>query len=108
LIFDGRPVLIEAGSPPYMNPQAEVYFDATDGHNTLTLENEAAIPADTRELVAPLTEAYGEVTLQLADAYPSLRSWNRKIYWSPNRLRLEEVLRSEDVKQIAPFITCHL
>jgi hypothetical protein len=107
LIWHGRPILIEAGTPDYGNSLMKTYFHSAVGHNVLQLGTE--FPADPahpdktlplpgwqkEKAIAPiavreLTAQGGDVTVSCAKGYDDLAHWDRRVRWQADWMKVSD------------------
>ncbi len=108
-ILDGRPLLIEAGTPSYSHPLMGSHFASGYGHNVLQLGLEEPRPVEAGTtfaprgwqqlgVVAPLTvrrlnAAGGEVSLRVASGYDRLDEWRRDVTWDDREVCVRDEVR---------------
>ncbi len=97
-IADGRPILIEAGTPSYDHSRMGSHYSSGVGHNVLqigTADPDAAVDPghevwqpgwQKRGGVAPiavqrLEQSGGEVTVDASACYDGLARWERRVTW---------------------------
>ncbi|MCP4643065.1 MAG: heparinase [bacterium] len=120
-IANGRPVLIEAGTPSYHNPLMMTHYTTGAGHNVLQLGTEfpeeranagehVKLPGwQPRGVVAPITvtrldETGGEATVTIAGGYDNLAEWRRTAQWTASKLTVvDEVTLQEGAKDVVLF-----
>jgi hypothetical protein len=126
LIRGGKPVLIEAGTPDYSNPNMFVHYQSDAGHNVLrigTFFPEEPYPMfghDTqyegwqrKGCVAPievrrLNDAGGAVVVDATRCYPALEHWYRTVEWSADELTVEDDVQLEEGRQEIVLFRWHL
>jgi len=108
-IVEGRPILIEAGTPSYANPKLATHYASGVGHNVLQVglvapENagnaarlhpprgwqraKAVVPL----VVHSLNRLGGEVEFDAAQAYEGVLKWNRHVSWDASTLRIGDTV----------------
>ena len=111
-ILDGRPILIEAGTPSYSHPLMGSHFASSYGHNVLQVGLEEPRPVaagetltqpgwQERGVVAPiavrrLDAAGGDVSLRIAKGYDRLAEWRRDVTWDDRAVRVHDDVRLEE------------
>ena len=96
-ISNGRPILIEAGTPHYSHPLMGSHFASGVGHNVLQIgttgpsavnAGETLAPPgwQQRGIVAPITVRQldaegGDVGIEVTSGYDALTSWRRDVSW---------------------------
>lgn len=107
-IFRGKPILIEAGTPSYDNPNLAKLYRSAVGHNVLE------IPAvEMRKVPAPITVRRldgdgGEVSVDPGAGYPALARWMRKVTWNARRVTVVDEVAMAQGKSEAAVIRWHL
>ncbi len=103
-IIAGRPVLVEAGTPPYGTPEAARLYTGLAGHNVLQVGLSSNGSSANRRRVAPievhrLDAAGGHVTVDATSCHPEASLWRREITWDADHVRIHDkvVLHKPDV-----------
>ena len=119
-IARGKPVLIEAGTPPYSHPEIHRLFCTGVGHNVLQLGTEMPdtpahgtplppVPGWQIKRIAPmavqaLNAAGGKATVDGTACYEGLKRWQRRVTWSDGQLTVQDdVVVAEDREQVVLF-----
>lgn len=111
LIFKGKPILIEAGTPAYHHPRMMSHYSSSLGHNVLQIGT-ATPESDHSDAgkqvilpgwqkaggVAPITverldHEGGNVSLDLSRCYDGLQSWNRTVSWKADLLEVTDEIQ---------------
>lgn len=108
LIFNGKPILIEASTPPYHNKQMRTHYQPYAGHNVLDLGSGAAQKDVAPMAVARLDESGGEVTVDGAACYPGVQRWERHVQWNSQHLIVNDTVELEADKQDEIIFRWHL
>ncbi|MFA5689802.1 MAG: heparinase II/III family protein [Kiritimatiellales bacterium] len=107
LIFNGKPVLIEAGTPGYSDPVYKSYYRSVAGHNVLQVGDNVNIGKGIATLThTNITETSGEVTMRTGLAagmayYPV--EWSRNVSWqcsSANRVAVQDGVKLESLQNV--------
>lgn len=105
----GRPILIEAGTPPYEDPRIGSHYKSGAGHNVLQLgpvlpkkpgrAPAFQIPAGWQPLktVAPiklnrLDALGGDVVVRVNAQYDGLQTWQREVGWTADALTVRDAV----------------
>ncbi len=124
-IANGKPILIEAGTPSYDNKLMMTHYTTGVGHNLLQLGTAfPEKPADAgqyvslpgwqkRGTVAPITVHRldadgGDVTVDGADGYRNVRQWLRRVTWTADNLAIQDDVALVDGKQDIVLFRWHL
>ncbi|MFH1742839.1 MAG: heparinase II/III family protein [bacterium] len=120
-IANGKPILIEAGTPSYSNPDMGVHYASGAGHNVLqvgTFFPERPYPVQSTPYysgwqppggIAPiavhrLDEKGGSVLVDCSDCYPDVEKWMREVEWTGRELTVsDEVALKEGTQDIIVF-----
>lgn len=87
----GQPLLIEAGSPDYGDPEYGIYASAA-GHNVLQAgmpkgkNVRASCPID----VQTLDNNGGKISIECRDAYTGVHSWKRMVQWDDSKVTISD------------------
>jgi hypothetical protein len=107
LIFGGKAILIEAGTPSYSNPDMGVHYASGAGHNVLqvgTFFPKRPYPVQSRAdyagwqrargiapiTVARLDEQGGAVTVDGSRCYAETKRWQRHVTWTAGTLTVRD------------------
>ena len=108
LIANGKPILIEAGTPVYHHPQIHSHFSTGYGHNVLQLGLEEPDQSNTigdppsgwqlKKSVAPLTvhrldEDGGDVAVDGTQCHAGLERWHRRVVWDAGELTVSDSVK---------------
>ncbi|NQT91508.1 MAG: heparinase II/III family protein, partial [Lentisphaerae bacterium] len=123
-VANGRPILIEAGTPSYGHPHIHGMYTSGVGHNILQLgvdireediSNDDANPVGWQDpgVVAPikvhkLDEAGGHVGLALDHGYEGLKLWERDVRWDCEGLVVTDSVTLADGCRDAVLFRWHL
>ena len=123
-VAHGRPILIEAGTSTYGNPDLHRLYTSCVGHNVLQLgdhdleENvgtgdEPPAGWQSQGVVAPidvhrLDEAGGRVSLRIDHGYEGLKGWERDVRWDAAGLVVADVVTLIDGVQDMVVFRWHL
>jgi hypothetical protein len=123
-IVRGKPVLIEAGTPPYSNPDIHRLYCSGVGHNVLQLGTRMpdtpphgtdmpTVPGWQVRAVAPLyvsalNASGGEVTVDACAGYEGLERWRRQVAWKAETLRVDDTVRLVEGKREVLLFRWHL
>ncbi len=103
-ILRGRPLLIEAGTPDYGNPQIRTLYQAVVGHNVLEVVGSKTTRQPAPIRVLRLDAAGGEITVDPTPGYSGVKQWQRRVVWTVDRLEVtDEVRFPPDRPQTALF-----
>lgn len=126
LIRRGKPILIEAGTPDYSNPDIFVHYQSDAGHNVLRLGSffpSKPYPIfgyatryegwQKRGCVAPievrrLDAAGGSVVVDATRCYAALERWHREVDWSNDEMTIHDDVRIRDGGQDIILFRWHL
>ena len=123
LIFKGRPILIEAGTPSYGHPRIHSHFSTGYGHNVpqigLTPPKDSNVKRrqppgwQKNRTVAPLTvhrldARGGDVTVKGDKCYDGLKQWRRRVKWDAATLRVIDTVELADGKEDVILFRWHL
>jgi hypothetical protein len=109
LIWHGRPILIEAGSPSYGHPLIRANYQSAVGHNALQLGTyypdeprrlgkDAPLPGwQKRGAIAPITvqrldDKGAVVTISCQSGYTNLARWDRRVQWRADWLTVKDAV----------------
>ena len=107
-ILKGKPLLIEAGTPGYENPNIHVLYSTVVGHNVLAVEGFTPKKAPAPITVRRLDAAGGAVVVDGTACHPGLKQWQRQVSWSADHLAVTDEVRFPDGKTGAPLLRWHL
>lgn len=103
-IVGDKPVLIEAGRPPYGTADEERLYTGLAGHNVLQVGVEVEEDRSIRRQVAPvevhsLEAECGDVSIDGSLCYPEAKSWLRRVQWNASQMTVKDevVLEATDV-----------
>ncbi len=119
-IAQGKPILIEAGTPSYSNPDMGVHYASGAGHNVLqigTFFPERPYPAQTTPrytgwqqpgcvssiTVHQLNEQRGKVHVECSDCYTETRQWLREVDWTAQELCIRDIVSLKESNEIILF-----
>lgn len=120
-IARGKPILIEAGTPSYSNPDMGVHYASGAGHNVLqigTFFPERPYPPQSRADydgwqkaggIAPITVHRldgdgGSVWVEAGDCYEATEKWLRHVEWHTEELIVrDEVVLKSDREEVVLF-----
>jgi len=124
-IAHGRPILIEAGTPSYSNPDMGVRYASGAGHNVLQLGTffpARPFPVQTTaeyagwqrpHAIAPITVERlapdgGSVTVSAGDGYTDAARWERHVQWDRTRLTVQDEVTLVAAKKEIVLFRWHL
>ncbi|MGZ0655697.1 heparinase II/III domain-containing protein [Coraliomargarita sp. W4R72] len=103
-IIGDKPVLIEAGRPPYGTADEERLYTGLAGHNVLQVGAAVEEDRSIRRQMAPvevhsLGAAGGDVSIDASLCYPEAEVWQRRVIWDSSRMTVndEVVLNTTEV-----------
>ena len=125
LIANGKPILIEAGTPSYSNLEMPSHYASGAGHNVLQV---GAVPPKAPERpgqfvrpsgwqkrggVAPITvhrldAAGGDVSVDGSRCYDDLQRWDRRVVWTSEKLTVTDDALLADGKEEIILFRWHL
>ena len=132
LIMNGRPILIEAGTPVYHNPDMDRHYSSGVGHNVLQLgtampeptpgkwlpptpgwQRFNSLPSRYQGSVAPisvraLNTAGGKVHVDVSRCYDDLERWERAVAWDAQTMVVEDDVRLPDGRPEIVLFRWHL
>ena len=128
LIVEGKPILIEAGTPRYHNPDMDRLYSSGVGHNVLQLGTAMPEPTPGKWLppvpgwqrfnslpsryqgsvallsVRALNAAGGKVSVDVSRCYEDLERWDRAMAWDAQTMVVEDDVRLPgDQRQVVLF-----
>ena len=124
-IARGKPLLIEAGTPSYSDPDMPVHYSSGAGHNILqvgTFFPERPYPVQQavkyagwqqRHGVAPITvrklgATGGWVSIDASRCYAEVAQWVREVEWTAAKLSVRDAVTLEDGKKDVVLFRWHL
>ena len=122
VIFSGRPMLIEAGTPAYHNPRLATHYGPGIGHNVLQIGTADATgnaridppPGwQLHQAIAPLTverlnAAGGDVVVDCSKCYTELDLWLRRVQWSVAQVTVTDEVELADGRNEVCLFRWHL
>lgn len=132
LIIDGKPILIEAGTPVYHNPDMDRLYSSGVGHNVLQLgtampeptpgkwlppvpgwQRFNSLPSRYQGSVAPLSvralnAAGGSVRVDVSRCYDDLDRWERAVAWGAETMVVEDDVRLPEGEREIVLFRWHL
>jgi hypothetical protein len=104
LILQGRPILIEASTPPYHAPRLATHFGSGLGHNVLQVGASGPRRAVAPISVRRLSRKGGDLTVNPTAGYPELKQWRRRVRWNSRRLIVsDQVTLAQGHREILTF-----
>jgi hypothetical protein len=99
-IVNGQAALIESSTSGYRNPRLKNDFQSVRGHNVLQVDEQLEITknTDTPINVSRLDDHGGEVSINPAQAYPDIQSWQRDVKWTMDTLTVHDTIQTQDSK----------
>ena len=127
VVFRGRPVLIETGTPAYHHPDIHRLFSTGMGHNVLQIGPAEPLPAtegvprprglpigwQKAKTVAPITVRRldaqgGEILVDVTQGYDGLLRWHRTVTWSAEEVTVEDEVQLPPGRQEIILFRWHL
>jgi hypothetical protein len=107
-IVAGKPLLIEAGTPGYDNPNIHKLYSTVVGHNVLDVQGIAPVKRPAPITVARLDASGGDVTVDATAGYPGLERWERRVTWGASGLQVKDEVRMPADKPAVLTFRWHL
>jgi hypothetical protein len=124
-IHGGRPILIEAGTPNYSNPDLSVHYASGVGHNVLqvgTVFPERPYPMEGRAkhpgwqkvgCTAPITvkslgDQGGHIVIDASGCYAETDLWQREVWWSQDGMTIVDEVQLKEGSEETVLFRWHL
>lgn len=106
--INGKPILIEAGTPDYGHPELETYFKSVRGHNVLEVESKDAMRKPAVITIRSLGKDGGDLRIDASQCYPSLEQWTRDVEFGKTRLLVSDEVIVKDGRHEKLIFRWHL
>jgi hypothetical protein len=108
LIFGGRPILIEAGTPSYDDPLLGSHYQSGVGHNVLQVGSALPDKRPAPITVHRLDAAGGDVTVDPTACYPGIGRWLRRVTWTADGVTVADDVALDDGRRDTILFRWHL
>jgi hypothetical protein len=102
-IAGGKPLLIEAGTPSYDNPNIHTLYSTVIGHNVLDADGITPKKSTAPITISTLDSDGGDIGVDVTECYPGLERWVRKIGWDAERLEVSDRVVSGSDARLLTF-----
>lgn len=104
-IIGDKPILIEAGRPPYGTPEEELLYTGLAGHNVLQIGLETKPRSRDNLKIAPITVNElgpdgGDVSIDVSACYPEAIRWIRHVEWDHDEVRIHDEVELQETDYI--------
>lgn len=107
-IVAGKPLLIEAGTPSYDNPNIHKLYSTVIGHNVLDVEGLTPAKRPAPIAVARLDASGGDIAVDPTACYPGLERWERRVSWDASGLQVADQVRMPEARPATMTFRWHL
>ena len=93
-VLQGKPLLIEAGTPAYHNPRMASDYTSGRGHNVLQVGSQLPMPGTVAPIaVRRLDDKGGDVWVDAARSFKNgVQRWDRHVQWDAGRLIVNDIV----------------
>lgn len=103
-ISRGTPILIEAGTPSYNNPEKNSYFDQPTAHNVIEVSGKKTNKSEATITLGVITSKKGSISVELDKSYPNLKLWNRSTAWNIDEISIiDKIITADETPEKIKF-----